>query len=103
MARINEAPARRRPRSGTRSGHINIRVDPSIREIIDLAADTLGKDRTSFMIDAAHREAERVLMDRRFFFLDAAAWDQLMEALDAPPKDNPRLRKLMARRPIWER
>jgi len=26
-----------------------------------------------------------------------------MDAIDNPPKDNPRLRKLLSRKPVWER
>lgn len=99
MACIDEAPPRRRTRSRT----ISIRVEPGAQEVIDLAADALGKDRSSFMLEAARREAERVLMDRRFFALDEDAYAKFMTALDAPPADNPRLRKLLARKPVWEK
>lgn len=35
--------------------------------------------------------------------LDADQWDAFTVALDAPPKDNPRLRQLMAKRAPWEK
>jgi uncharacterized protein (DUF1778 family) len=41
--------------------------------------------------------------DRRLIQLDDASWTAFMSALDAPPKGNPRLRKLLARKPVWER
>ena len=41
---------------------------------------------TDFVLDAALREAEERLADQRDFVLDAAKWDALMAALDAPPR-----------------
>lgn len=86
-----------------RSKVINLRTDETRRSLIDRAAAALGKDRTEFMLDAATREAQAVLVDRRFFELDPAAFQRFAKALDAAPADNPRLRKLMARRAPWGR
>jgi len=55
------------------------------------------------MLDAATREATTVLLDRRFFQLDPRALKRFAAALDAVPSDNPRLRKLLARKAPWER
>ncbi len=82
---------------------INLRTDEARRSLIDRAAEALGKDRTEFMLDAATREAQSVLLDRRLFHLDDAAFRRFAKALDAPPADNPRLRKLLAKRAPWER
>jgi uncharacterized protein (DUF1778 family) len=80
-----------------------LRTDESQRALIDRAAEALGKDRTEFMLDAATREAQAVLIDRQFFQLDDAAFRRFAKALDAPPSDNPRLRRLLARQAPWER
>jgi uncharacterized protein (DUF1778 family) len=82
---------------------INLRTDEGRRALIDRAAAALGKDRTEFMLDAATREARSVLLDRRLFQLDEAAFRRFANALDTPPADNPRLRKLLASRAPWER
>jgi uncharacterized protein (DUF1778 family) len=89
--------------AATRSRVINLRTDEARRALIDRAAETLGKDRTEFMLDAATREAQAVLLDRRFFPLDESAFQRFAAALDAPPADNPRLRKLLSKRAPWER
>jgi uncharacterized protein (DUF1778 family) len=44
-----------------------------------------------------------VLADRRFFLLDDKAYKRFTAALDKPPADNPRLRRLLASRAPWER
>lgn len=91
------------PATATRTRVINLRTTEARRALIDRAAEALGKDRTEFMLEAATREAQSVLLDRRFFQLDKAAFRRFVEALDAPPADNPRLRKLFATQAPWER
>ncbi|MGB5282377.1 MAG: DUF1778 domain-containing protein [Arenicellales bacterium] len=54
------------------------------------------------MLEAACREAENVLLDQQLFMLDQANFDIFNQALEAPVKDNPALRKLMARKSPWE-
>lgn len=89
--------------TATRTKVINLRTSEASRALIDRAAEALGKDRTEFMLDAATREARSVLLDRRLFLLDPAAFQRFAAALDAPPADNPRLRELLAKRAPWER
>ena len=90
-------------RTATRSTVINLRVDESRRALIDRAAEAVGKNRSEFMLDAATREATTALLDQRFFQLDARAFKRFAAALDAPPADNPRLRKLLRTKAPWER
>ena len=55
------------------------------------------------MLEAARREATAVLLDRRLFLLDDKAFQHFTSALDAPPTENPRLRRLLRTRAPWER
>ena len=89
--------------AATRTTTINLRADHPRRALIDRAAEAVGKNRSEFMLDAATREATMVLLDRRFFPLDARAFKRFAAALDAPPADNPRLRRLLAKNAPWER
>lgn len=82
---------------------INLRADHRKRALIDRAAETVGKNRSEFMLDAACREATAVLLDRRLFLLDERAFKRFNDALDKPPADNPRLRRLLATKAPWER
>lgn len=91
------------PLATPRTKVINLRTDEARRALIDRAAAAVGKDPTEFMLDAATREAESVLLDRRFFQLDDAAFKRFTEILDTPPTANPRLRRLLAKRAPWER
>lgn len=82
---------------------INLRTDATSRDLIDRAAEALGKNRSEFMLEAARREATAVLLDQRLFQLDDAALRRFTAALDAPPAKNPRLQRLLRTRAPWER
>jgi uncharacterized protein (DUF1778 family) len=66
--------------------------------LIDRAAEAVGKTRSAFILDAACREAETVLPDRLLLAGDEATFAAFTAALDAAPGDNPRLRRLLARK-----
>lgn len=84
-------------------GSINLRIDASTRQLIDDAANALGKTRTEFMIETARRQAVDVLLDQRLFSLDADQFDAFTQALENPPAPGPKLRALLKRKPAWER
>ena len=82
---------------------INLRANRRQRGLIDRAAATVGKNRSDFMLEAACRAADAVLLDQRFFLLDEKAYKRFTAALDKPPADNPMLRRLLRSKPPWER
>jgi uncharacterized protein (DUF1778 family) len=62
------------PATGTktkknRDETINLRASRRQKALIDRAADALGRNRSDFMLETACREAEAVLLDRRYFAL----------------------------------
>lgn len=82
---------------------INLRADTATRTLIDRAAEQVGKNRSEFMLEAARREATSVLLDQRLFLLDDRAYAQFLAALDQPPTENRRLRRLLTTRAPWEK
>ena len=82
---------------------INLRASRKQRSLIDQAAEVLGRNRSDFMLDASCREAESVLLDRRYFALDGDTFEEFMAVLDAPPATNPRLHRLLAEKAPWDR
>lgn len=86
----------------TRDVTINIRAKQSQRDLIDLAAQAQGKSRSDFMLETACREAEAVLLDRRFFAVDEQTFNQFLEQLDAPPQGNEKLRALLQAKAPWD-
>ncbi len=88
---------RGRPRSAT----VNLRIEPRTRDLIDAAAEAVGKSRTEFMVESARRNAIDVLIDQRLFVLENWDFDAFVEALDKAPPAGTKLKALMARRPPW--
>ncbi len=81
---------------------INIRTSREQRDLIDQAARAVGKSRSDFMIEAASRAAENVLLDRVFFRLEPEAFDRFTAMLDEPPGPSDGLREVLQRRAPWE-
>lgn len=82
---------------------INVRVSTDWRDLVDAAANALGKTRTDFIVESARRDALDVLLDRRFFSLDNAQYKEFAKALDNPPPPNEELKRLMASKAPWEK
>ncbi len=86
----------------TRDQSINIRATQKQRDLIDEAADVLGKSRTDFMLETACREAESVLLDRVLFRVDDETYARFNAMLDNPPPPSAELRRLMRTAAPWE-
>ncbi len=85
-----------------REASINIRALNAQRDLIDKAAMIRNKTRSDFVLEAACREAENVLLDQRLFLLDDKAFDAFEAALNAPVTENTALRTLLNKRAPWE-
>ena len=81
---------------------ISIRAKARQRDLIDQAASRLGRTRSDFMLDAACREAEDVLLGQRFFTLDDDSFRKFQELLDQPPPPTDGLRRLLLTKAPWE-
>ena len=100
---MNITPHTDRGRSSSgRTDVINIRTTTHERILIDQAAAFQGKTRSEFMLEAARREAVDTLLDQSLFNVDANTYNKFISALDAVPKDNAKLRKLLQTKSPWE-
>jgi uncharacterized protein (DUF1778 family) len=84
-----------------RDAAINLRALTEQRDLIDYAAQLLGKNRSDFMLEAACDKAQSVVLDQVFFSLDDKKFKQFTALLDAPPAANPGLERLMAVQAPW--
>jgi uncharacterized protein (DUF1778 family) len=80
---------------------INLRARAEQRELIDHAAQLLGKNRSDFMLEAACDKAQAVLLDQVFFKLDSEKYRQFTKLLDAPLAGNPGIARLKAVKAPW--
>jgi len=81
---------------------ISIRAKAGQRDLIDQAADRLGRSRLDFMLEAACRQAEEVLRDQTYFALDAKSMAAFQAMLDRPPTPTGRLRRTLKARAPWD-
>lgn len=81
---------------------LNIRIKPADRGLIEQAAQTLGKNKTDFILDAARRAAEEALLDRAVIMVSPEVYAEFIARLDAPAQPNDRLRKTMQTAAPWE-
>lgn len=81
---------------------LNFRMPRRAVELIDRAAAQVHKDRTEFVLEAAVRHAQEVLLDRTVSPLSEPDFDAFLAVLDDPPAPNDRLKALLRRKPAWE-
>ena len=81
---------------------ISIRAKAGQRDLIDQAADRLGRSRSDFMLEAACRQAEDVLLDQTYFALDAPGLAAFQALLDQPPAPTDRLRRTLQASAPWD-
>jgi uncharacterized protein (DUF1778 family) len=82
---------------------ISIRAKVGQRDLIDQAANRLGRSRSDFMLEAACRQAEDVLLDQTYFALDKKRFAAFQAMLDKPPVPTDRLRRTLEARAPWEK
>jgi len=86
----------------TKSERVDLRMTPAAKRTLQRAAAVSNKTMSEFLLDSSLSAAFETLADRRVFQLDGVQWAAFMAALDMPPRDNPRLRELLATRAPWD-
>ncbi len=82
---------------GTRANRtekIDIRLTPQAKRTLQAAAAAERRKVSDFVLESALARAEETLAERQRFGLDAEQWAAFFEALDAPPRELPRVRRL---------
>lgn len=87
----------------TREKTINLRTTSAQKSVIEQAAESSGKTRTAFILDATLQRAQAVLADRTRFVLSDAQLKRFVAALDAPLPKPDALLALLSRTPHWKR
>ncbi len=82
---------------------INLRAKARQRDLIDQAAERLGRSRSEFMLDAACRQAEDVLLNQAFFTVDAGTFEKFQALLDKPLPATDKLRRLLKTKAPWDK
>lgn len=82
---------------------INIRAKMRQRDLIDKAAQQLGRSRSEFMLDVACRHAENVLLDQVFFAVNEKSFERLQNLIAKPLPATDRLRRLLKTKAPWNK
>ena len=86
-----------------RAEKIDIRLTADAKETLRSAAAAQGRTVSDFVLESALQRAAETLPDRTRFALGAKQWAEFQALLDAPPRDLPRLAKLLKKPSVFER
>lgn len=101
---LRDRPVRTTQRTvARRDTNISLRIHRPLLDLIDNAADVVGKSRTEFVLESARKHAIDVLLDQRLFALPADQFEAFQRALDNPAEPTSKLRELMASKAPWEK
>jgi uncharacterized protein (DUF1778 family) len=89
--------------TAARTEKLDLRLTPEAKRRLYAAAEAQQRSVTDFVLQSALERADEALAGKRIWNLDAKQWAKFQAALDAPPSDNPRLRKLLTEPSFVER
>ncbi|MBE2242997.1 MAG: DUF1778 domain-containing protein [Burkholderiaceae bacterium] len=81
---------------------LKLRMPSAERSLIDRAAETAGKTRTAFILEAARRAAEEALLDRALMEVSPGDCGEFLKRLDRPAQPNGRLQRTMRSKAPWQ-
>ncbi len=85
-----------------RTAKLDLRLSPEAKQRLQAAASVARRSVSEFVLESALVRAEETLADRNRFGLDAVRWKAFLEALDAPPRDLPRLSRLFQEPSVFD-
>ena len=85
-----------------RTQKLDLRLTPAAKQALYAAAAAAHRSVSEFVLESALTRAEETLAERRHFGLDAERWAAFMTALDAPPRDLPRVQRLFSEPSIFD-
>lgn len=92
-----------RSENTTRSEKLDLRLTPQAKRTLQSAAAASQRSVSEFVLESALQRAAETLPDRQRFGLSADSWAAFQEALDAPPRAIPRLKKLLTSKTPFDR
>ena len=85
-----------------KESRLNIRASRHQKKVIAQAARLVNTTVSSFVLQHAYEGARTILAEQSRFRLPASQWKAFCQALDAPPRDLPALRKLLKSRGVFD-
>lgn len=91
------------PGRSTRTAKLDLRLTPEAKRKLQTAAESAGRSVSEFVLESALAQADQTLADRTRFGLNGERWKNFLEALDAPPREIPRLARLLQEQSVFDR
>jgi len=85
-----------------RTAKLDLRLSPDAKQKLQAAASAAHRSVSEFVLESALTRADETLADRTRFGLDAEQWKAFLAALDAPPRELPRLTRLFQEPSVFE-
>ena len=90
------------PVRSARTTKLDLRLSPEAKQTLNAAASATHRSVSQFVLESAMSHAAEALAERRRFELNAEQWAAFMAALDAPPRELPRLQRLFAEEEVFD-
>ena len=87
--------------ASTRAERIEIRATAELKASLEKAAQLQNQSLSAFVVNASREAATRVLGDQTRFPLTASQMKSLNQALDAPPRELPKLKRMFVKPSIF--
>ena len=88
----------------TATAQIHLRTPPKTKTLLALAAEAAGATNlTDYILRAAIERAQSDLSNQQTFALKKGQWNEFAGRLESPPRDLPRLRKLLKEPDVFDR
>jgi uncharacterized protein (DUF1778 family) len=86
----------------TRTAKLDLRLSPEAKEKLRVAASAMRCSISEFVLESALVRADETLTGRTRFGLSTDQWNEFLAALDAPPRELPRLSRLFQEPSVFE-
>jgi uncharacterized protein (DUF1778 family) len=84
------------------SARVSLRIHSHVKALLVRAAKLQQVRLTEFMVRSSQAAAEAALAERTRFLLPPEKWREFNAALDSPPREVPRLRKLFSEPAVFK-
>ncbi len=81
---------------------VQLRLRPDQKAVIARAAQLRQTSLSNFMLEHAYEAAQQVLAEQVDIVLSPAEWEAFCQALDAPPRQIPALKKLLSEPSVFD-
>jgi uncharacterized protein (DUF1778 family) len=88
--------------SAVKATKVQLRLRPDQKAVLARAAELRQTSLSNFMLEHACEAAQQVLAEQVDIVLPAAGWAAFCQALDAPPREIPALKKLFTEASVFD-